>query len=583
MSPAASPSLSSNIDPALLPQPTNTVSAGQPNTEEDSTWEYEYDEHETEVSESFSAAGTCTYKTRQTFYITIDLPATYTLPTTPAKKPPPPGDERSDSAASADSSPARRGSSASTSTRNTERLSDKLQVVDLHTPEPLVSYQNHIYTCSWAENIGTEILFTSPDVVAAASLPTERSAAMYALLDRPSAARLVGKSVHLAPRIVRPSQKAKKPEPSATIPVADTVSEHTPRPAPTVSPEAATKSPLADITPLSTDAEISTSIEPVIPAPTDAVHEERPGSTNQSGASIPAEHAAASARGIDATLDAGAATGDQSTTVAAPADTRNNDTSSPPPKPPRVVKIPLGPAVMAPRAEQAAFLERLIVLKRARSEEDEVTVYARRINTYTGWRSRENPVRAGFDVDDSEAHVAEEEEEQQEDDNHVRDRNHNLADNDDHEDEDDDEDDDDEDDDDDDDDDVVMTGQGTHIPEEVPDGRGGSTHVPPGRDVSALVPRNKTRMEKGSNHPDYQYGKTLFNAMGELRVPERFPLGAKIDRAEQKREWKKARARERAKYNSPYERPKRRMQSDLFAGSSEQSHGDGGREQEDNG
>jgi hypothetical protein len=238
---------------------------------------------------------------------------------------------------------------------------------------------------------------------------------------------------------------------------------------------------------------------------------------------------------------------------------------------------------MAPRAEQAAFLERLIVLKRARSEEDEVTVYARRINTYTGWRSRENPVRAGFDVDDSEAHVAEEEEEQQEDDNHVRDRNHNLADNDDHEDEDDDEDDDDEDDDDDDDDDVVMTGQGTHIPEEVPDGRGGSTHVPPGRDVSALVPRNKTRMEKGSNHPDYQYGKTLFNAMGELRVPERFPLGAKIDRAEQKREWKKARARERAKYNSPYERPKRRMQSDLFAGSSEQSHGDGGREQEDNG
>ena len=52
------------------------------------------------------------------------------------------------------------------------------------------------------------------------------------------------------------------------------------------------------------------------------------------------------------------------------------------------VRIPIGPSVQAPRIQQAAFLERLILAKRAKGEKDEVTVYARRVNTGTGWRTQ---------------------------------------------------------------------------------------------------------------------------------------------------------------------------------------------------
>ena len=39
---------------------------------------------------------------------------------------------------------------------------DRLQILALHTLNPIVSYQNQIFTCSWADLLGTELLFTSP-------------------------------------------------------------------------------------------------------------------------------------------------------------------------------------------------------------------------------------------------------------------------------------------------------------------------------------------------------------------------------------------------------------------------------------
>ena len=38
-----------------------------------------------------------------------------------------------------------------------------IRIIDLHTKNPLVSYNNLIYSCKWAENIGTELLFTAHD------------------------------------------------------------------------------------------------------------------------------------------------------------------------------------------------------------------------------------------------------------------------------------------------------------------------------------------------------------------------------------------------------------------------------------
>ena len=48
------------------------------------------------------------------------------------------------------------------STNNPSSTGDRLQILALHTPNPIVSYQNQIFTCSWADLLGTELLFTSP-------------------------------------------------------------------------------------------------------------------------------------------------------------------------------------------------------------------------------------------------------------------------------------------------------------------------------------------------------------------------------------------------------------------------------------
>lgn len=39
----------------------------------------------------------------------------------------------------------------------------KVQILDLHTSNPLVAYDGHVYSCQWAENIGTEMLFKRHD------------------------------------------------------------------------------------------------------------------------------------------------------------------------------------------------------------------------------------------------------------------------------------------------------------------------------------------------------------------------------------------------------------------------------------
>ena len=39
----------------------------------------------------------------------------------------------------------------------------EIQILDLHSDEPLVSYRNHIFRGTWCENIGTEMIFTPHD------------------------------------------------------------------------------------------------------------------------------------------------------------------------------------------------------------------------------------------------------------------------------------------------------------------------------------------------------------------------------------------------------------------------------------
>lgn len=39
-----------------------------------------------------------------------------------------------------------------------------VQVLDLHTRNPIISYQDHVYSCSWVDMIGTNMFFTQPGI-----------------------------------------------------------------------------------------------------------------------------------------------------------------------------------------------------------------------------------------------------------------------------------------------------------------------------------------------------------------------------------------------------------------------------------
>lgn len=41
--------------------------------------------------------------------------------------------------------------------------SERIQILGLHTCNPVVSYRNQIFSCSWADQIGTELIFAHPD------------------------------------------------------------------------------------------------------------------------------------------------------------------------------------------------------------------------------------------------------------------------------------------------------------------------------------------------------------------------------------------------------------------------------------
>ena len=45
----------------------------------------------------------------------------------------------------------------------TLELEDRVQILDFHSPNPIISYRNQIYSCNWTSTIGTDILITAPE------------------------------------------------------------------------------------------------------------------------------------------------------------------------------------------------------------------------------------------------------------------------------------------------------------------------------------------------------------------------------------------------------------------------------------
>lgn len=47
--------------------------------------------------------------------------------------------------------------------QTSDKPAEEIQILELHSKEPIVSYRNHVFRGSWCENIGTEMIFTPHD------------------------------------------------------------------------------------------------------------------------------------------------------------------------------------------------------------------------------------------------------------------------------------------------------------------------------------------------------------------------------------------------------------------------------------
>ncbi|KAL4874167.1 hypothetical protein BDV12DRAFT_192028 [Aspergillus spectabilis] len=150
------------VDPAL-------VFSSHPD-DEDSDWEYEYHDTETEVGmKPRKLPPTSTILSNsspQTFFLNLDLtthhgpirpprrrndPSTSIPTTTVTTANPTPAPSRPD-----DQDP------AVTTSETHNASAERFQILGLHTRNPIISYQNQIFSGSWADQLGTELFFTRP-------------------------------------------------------------------------------------------------------------------------------------------------------------------------------------------------------------------------------------------------------------------------------------------------------------------------------------------------------------------------------------------------------------------------------------
>ncbi|KAI9841575.1 MAG: hypothetical protein M1837_000621 [Sclerophora amabilis] len=231
--------------------------------DDDLEWEYEYDTSETE-----------------TFYLTLDLTSSHGPLKSSRKRKASEVDHSPDQEQGAQSTRSMSheiaradedGAPNSKSTDVSDR-SHRIQILDLHSPNPIISFENRIYSCQWASNLGTELLFTSP--ASQPDLPKLRSTSKFDLLAA-SSFRLTSTPAQLIARNDAPKN------------------------------------------------------------------------------------------------------GNEDTSQGAGADQPGNP-----------IRIPVGPRANRARRDQARFLERLMAVKDAQGETDEVTVFAKKKWLGTGWRTQ---------------------------------------------------------------------------------------------------------------------------------------------------------------------------------------------------
>ncbi|KAG9998980.1 hypothetical protein KCU78_g16149, partial [Aureobasidium melanogenum] len=194
---------------------TSTDMAG---SEDESEWEYEYDTNATDD-----------------FYLTLDLtthipPALARDRRTKAQKSTTRGSNKSLANAPGTSESGTKdaavqdghGDSANTTT-------ERMQIVGLHDRNPIISYNNSIYSCQWATDLATQIFLAPPPTDFDPDHTALRSTPSFDVLGT-SAARLVAVPASIQPREIAPPNAVRAayagPETTYTTAEGDVI-EHT--------------------------------------------------------------------------------------------------------------------------------------------------------------------------------------------------------------------------------------------------------------------------------------------------------------------------------------------------------------------
>ncbi|KAL2365502.1 hypothetical protein RJZ56_001523 [Blastomyces dermatitidis] len=156
----------------------------------DSDYEYEYD-----------------YNAKETFYLNLDLTtcngpiraprkrttSTPTEPTTSLDSPHAAaqngGDDQQQDNGPADSDP-------DIQDHDQDQHQDQVQIMDLHSKNPIISYRNQIFSCSWVDLVGTEMTFSMPEE--RSTLPRLRQHPDYDLISA-NRVKILGQKANLIP------------------------------------------------------------------------------------------------------------------------------------------------------------------------------------------------------------------------------------------------------------------------------------------------------------------------------------------------------------------------------------------------
>jgi hypothetical protein len=82
--------------------------------------------------------------------------------------------------------------------QTSNKPAEEIQILELHSKEPIVSYRNHVFRGSWCENIGTEMIFTRHDDTA--PLPALRNLSQNMDLIAASATRINFREATMVPK-----------------------------------------------------------------------------------------------------------------------------------------------------------------------------------------------------------------------------------------------------------------------------------------------------------------------------------------------------------------------------------------------